>query len=165
MLIGLLFIGSLLVTFSPADSLSCIPCSWVRCTAPVNCKGGLVKSICGCCSICAKVEGERCGGQWQTLGRCDSGLKCVVRDGRLKAGAGTCEPGNFLVFPYKFLLIVIAIATICMNKDGPIPNVLFQKIPITLPWKVFFSMKPPLPLPSRNSSLSAIFLYPHSHPL
>ncbi|XP_078379710.1 cysteine-rich motor neuron 1 protein-like isoform X2 [Oculina patagonica] len=92
MLIGLLFIGSFLVTFSPAVSLSCIPCSWVRCTAPVDCKGGLVKSICGCCSVCAKVEGEGCGGQWQTLGRCDSGLKCVVRDGRLKAGAGTCEP-------------------------------------------------------------------------
>ena len=99
MIIGLLFIGSFLVTFSPVLSLSCIPCSWVRCSTPVNCKGGLVKSICGCCSVCAKVEGEQCGGQWQTLGRCDSGLKCVVRDGRLKAGAGTCEPGNLLAFP------------------------------------------------------------------
>lgn len=97
MVARLLFIGSFLVTCSPVISLSCIPCSWVQCSTPVNCKGGLVKSICGCCNVCAKVEGERCGGQWQTLGRCDSGLKCVVRDGHLKAAEGTCEPGNFFV--------------------------------------------------------------------
>ncbi|XP_020611103.1 papilin-like isoform X3 [Orbicella faveolata] len=92
MVVRLLFIGSFLMMCSPVISLSCIPCSWVRCSTPVNCKGGLVKSICGCCNVCAKVEGERCGGQWQTLGRCDSGLKCVVRDGHLKAAEGTCEP-------------------------------------------------------------------------
>ena len=80
------------MTCSPVISLKCIPCSQARCSTPVNCKGGLVKSICGCCNVCAKVEGERCGGPWQTQGQCDSGLKCVVRDRR-----STCEPGNFFV--------------------------------------------------------------------
>jgi len=86
----------------PVISLSCIiPCAWVRCSTPANCKGGLVKSICGCCNVCARVEGERCGGPWQIKGRCDFGLKCVVTDGHLISTEGICEPGKFL-FPYKF---------------------------------------------------------------
>ena len=82
------------MAFRIVASLSCIrPCSRVRCLTPVDCKGGTVKDICGCCTVCAKVEGERCGGEWETEGRCDSGLECSVRDGRLKAGVGLCEPG------------------------------------------------------------------------
>ena len=117
------------MTCSPVISLSCIPCSWVQCSAPVNCKGGLVKSICGCCNVCAKVEGERCGGQWQTLGRCDSGLKCVVRDGHLKAAEGTCEPGNFFCFLTN--LDNVANNYLLMNRgvyqnlDGPMQKILF----------------------------------------
>ena len=82
------------MAFAPVAPLSCVrPCSSVRCSTPGSCKGGLVKDICGCCTVCAKVEGESCGGQWKTVGRCDSGLTCAVRDGRSKAGIGICEPG------------------------------------------------------------------------
>lgn len=89
----LLVIGSFLLAFPLVASLSCVrPCSKVRCSTPVGCRGGTVKSVCGCCTVCAKMEGERCGGQWETEGRCDSGLKCVVRGGRLKSGIGQCEP-------------------------------------------------------------------------
>lgn len=89
----LLVLGSFLLAFPLVASLSCVrPCSKVRCSTPVGCRGGTVKSVCGCCTVCAKMEGERCGGQWEKEGRCDSGLKCVVRGGRLKSGIGQCEP-------------------------------------------------------------------------
>ena len=35
--------------------------------------------MCGCCLICAKVEGEYCGGVWRRLGTCDKGLKCIKK--------------------------------------------------------------------------------------
>ena len=131
MVVRLLFIGSFLVTCSPVISLSCVPCSWVRCSTPVNCKGGLVKSICGCCNVCAKVAGERCGGLWPIQEHCDSGLKCVVRDGHLdghlKTAEGTCEPGTFcflrnlnnVVNNYSPTNIAVY-----QNLDGPIQKML-----------------------------------------
>ena len=39
--------------------------------------GGLVKGVCHCCYVCAKVEGEICGGPWNFVGKCDKGLTCV----------------------------------------------------------------------------------------
>ncbi|CAH3147100.1 unnamed protein product [Pocillopora meandrina] len=88
----LLLIGSFLVALTPLMSLSCLPCKRVQCSPPTNCKGGVVNSRGGCCSVCAKVEGELCGGQLERMGRCDAGLKCVVRGGHHGAGVGTCKP-------------------------------------------------------------------------
>ena len=94
MKVALLFIGTFLLACHTVVSLTCPECSELEpCPTPVNCKGGTVLGICGCCSVCAKVEGEICGGMWEVEGRCDSGLTCVIRDGRSKAGVGTCEPG------------------------------------------------------------------------
>ena len=41
-----------------------------------TCKGGLTNDNCGCCQVCAKVEGEVCGGLWDEDGYCDQGLFC-----------------------------------------------------------------------------------------
>lgn len=92
----LLLIGSFLVALTPLMSLSCLPCKRVQCSPPTNCKGGVLNSRGGCCSVCAKVEGELCGGQLERMGRCDAGLKCVVRGGHHGAGVGTCKPGKFI---------------------------------------------------------------------
>ena len=37
-----------------------------------------MRSSCGCCMVCAKVEGETCGGfsNSELYDICDSGLKC-----------------------------------------------------------------------------------------
>ena len=94
MKIALQFIASFLVVIPTVDALSCLPCESVQCPTPVNCNGGTVLGICGCCRECAKVEGEACGGHWEEVGRCDSGLTCVVRDGQSKADVGTCESGQ-----------------------------------------------------------------------
>ncbi|XP_057314575.1 uncharacterized protein LOC130655793 isoform X1 [Hydractinia symbiolongicarpus] len=38
--------------------------------------GGLVKDVCNCCYVCAKVKGETCGGPFQIAGKCAKGLTC-----------------------------------------------------------------------------------------
>lgn len=62
-----------------AQSLSCF-CRISTCKdlnlLKEQCKGGLVDDVCHCCKMCAKVEGETCGGLWGFEGTCDQGLIC-----------------------------------------------------------------------------------------
>ena len=32
--------------------------------------------VCDCCPVCARLDGQPCGGRWNYLGRCDAGLYC-----------------------------------------------------------------------------------------
>ena len=86
----------LLLVAMEAAGLSCPPCEEMTCSQ-ATCRGGKVLDICGCCMICAKVEGEACGGQWRNQGRCDTHLACVYRDKSKKGGVGRCEPGKVTV--------------------------------------------------------------------
>ena len=60
--------------------LQCPSCSEIHCTPRkakrLKCQGGVTRGICNCCPVCAKVEGEACGGQYDYLGKCDRGLQC-----------------------------------------------------------------------------------------
>ena len=60
--------------------LQCPPCHRIHCSprrpAQLKCRGGIATGICNCCPVCAKLAGERCGGQWNYLGKCDAGLYC-----------------------------------------------------------------------------------------
>uniref|UniRef100_A0A0C9RPB1 TSA: Tityus bahiensis Tbah01400 mRNA sequence n=1 Tax=Tityus bahiensis TaxID=50343 RepID=A0A0C9RPB1_TITBA len=61
-------------------SLSC-PCLFDEryknnCKTPENCSAGITRDACGCCDVCARGEGESCGGPWFLSGRCGKGLKC-----------------------------------------------------------------------------------------
>jgi len=62
--------------------LQCPPCERVHCSprrpSRLRCRGGVVRGVCNCCPVCAKVEGDTCGGQWNYLGTCDSGLYCDI---------------------------------------------------------------------------------------
>ncbi|XP_067132118.1 venom protein 302-like [Centruroides vittatus] len=62
-------------------SLSC-PCHTMKdlrdsCKIPENCPAGLTLDACGCCKVCAKALDEKCGGPWETSGRCAKGLSCI----------------------------------------------------------------------------------------
>ncbi len=65
-----------------AVDMQCPPCEQVHCTPRranrLKCRGGVTLGICNCCPVCAKVEGEMCGGAWDYLGKCDRGLVCHV---------------------------------------------------------------------------------------
>uniref|UniRef100_A0A3P8NXZ9 IGFBP N-terminal domain-containing protein n=1 Tax=Astatotilapia calliptera TaxID=8154 RepID=A0A3P8NXZ9_ASTCA len=90
----LLFLSALLGVFglekaSPVDTqqlraLQCPPCERIHCSSrralKLQCKGGVTTGVCGCCPVCAKTEGETCGGTWDYLGKCDEGLVCVFQD-------------------------------------------------------------------------------------
>lgn len=57
---------------------------------PTNCKGGLAYDYryCECCPVCAKTEGETCGGAFSEKGSCDRGLTCTNLN---SLGVGTCQ--------------------------------------------------------------------------
>ena len=98
----ILLIFFLGVLVQSINALSCEPCYETRCVQPVNCTGGLVKGICGCCDVCAKTNGERCGGTWGMYGECAKGLNCVLRPMSKKNGllrrdfdsTGVCRSGK-----------------------------------------------------------------------
>lgn len=56
--------------------------------------GGTTLDVCGCCTVCAKVEGEACGGPWNLKGVCDKGLKCKPKS--------DLRPGNCVDRKYDF---------------------------------------------------------------
>ncbi|GLD58862.1 insulin-like growth factor-binding protein 4 [Lates japonicus] len=66
------------------QALHCPPCERIHCssqrTLKLQCKGGVTTGVCGCCPVCARTEGETCGGTWDYLGKCDEGLVCVYQD-------------------------------------------------------------------------------------
>ena len=96
----LVVLASLLVKQSTCGSnLSCPPCAEISCEKPKNCQGRVVKDLCGCCHVCAKVEGELCGGKWMIKGQCDVKLRCVPRDRHHRIpwpNVGHCEPSKYL---------------------------------------------------------------------
>ncbi|XP_071964831.1 cysteine-rich motor neuron 1 protein-like isoform X2 [Antedon mediterranea] len=64
-----------------ASELKCPPCNEVHCSprkaSKLKCPGGVTTGVCGCCPVCAKQEGEKCGGTHNYMGKCDAGLECV----------------------------------------------------------------------------------------
>merc|ERR1711875_146317 len=70
--------------FKSISSLSCpIPCHLRECPnepAAHHCQSGqLAKDLCGCCDVCAKAEGEECGGPFGSSGTCANYLDCEKR--------------------------------------------------------------------------------------
>ena len=83
-----------LCLLSSSSPLSCLPCCSdqetglqstkgpLSCTTcpPLSaseCKSGqLTKDVCFCCDVCAKAEGETCGGPWNLDGVCADDLVC-----------------------------------------------------------------------------------------
>jgi len=69
-------------------------CSQVICvgltTLKKFCKGGIVYGLCGCCQVCAKLDGETCGGLGDWYGKCDHGMTCYPEHRPLHR-RGTCR--------------------------------------------------------------------------
>ncbi|KAG5264015.1 hypothetical protein AALO_G00271190 [Alosa alosa] len=82
----------IIILFSmTSQALLCENCYEVSCVDPTDCKGGLVPDLCGCCKVCGKLKGERCGGQFGLGGNCEEGLKCMYRQPWNPSGFGVCE--------------------------------------------------------------------------
>ena len=88
-------------------AMKCPPCDKIHCNprkaSKLTCKGGVTTGVCGCCPVCARVEGERCGGYFNYLGKCDRGLYCEPQLKNTKRKSrkqkdldGKCKKGNVL---------------------------------------------------------------------
>nr|QNH72566.1 toxin candidate TRINITY_DN18171_c0_g1_i2 [Ceriantheomorphe brasiliensis] len=91
-----LYLALLTVVISTVTPLSCGPCNLDKCVKAV-CKAGFVKDACGCCSVCAKTEGQKCGGLWNYYGICGAGLRCISSSDNSHQSSnhfksGYCEP-------------------------------------------------------------------------
>lgn len=84
------------------QALHCPPCERIHCSTrralKLQCKGGVTTGVCGCCPVCARVEGEACGGAWDYLGKCDKGLVCAYQESDTdrpdRERRGVCEAGE-----------------------------------------------------------------------
>nr|XP_033341457.1 cysteine-rich motor neuron 1 protein isoform X2 [Megalopta genalis] len=79
---SLLLLGGIVVlSVAVARALSCV-CSPLECDVLTDedCPGGLTSDPCGCCKVCARVEGEPCGGLFGFSGSCADGLQCVIKN-------------------------------------------------------------------------------------
>lgn len=86
------------------QALHCPPCEQIHCSTrralKLQCKGGVTMGVCGCCPVCARAEGETCGGRWDYLGKCDEGLACVYQgsDKTSSDQEGICKTGKITVY-------------------------------------------------------------------
>uniref|UniRef100_A0A1B6JIN0 IGFBP N-terminal domain-containing protein n=1 Tax=Homalodisca liturata TaxID=320908 RepID=A0A1B6JIN0_9HEMI len=80
-------------------AFSCV-CSPAECEEVVDADcprdAGTVWDPCGCCKVCARTEGEPCGGPYGFYGSCAAGLQCVVTDILAENAEGVCTviPGT-----------------------------------------------------------------------
>ncbi|CAO2639572.1 Insulin-like growth factor-binding protein 7 [Lemmus lemmus] len=92
-LAGLLLL--LLPLSSSSSSDACGPCVPASCPAlpPLGCPLGETRDACGCCPVCARGEGEPCGGGAAGRGHCAPGMECVKSRKRRKGKAGAAAGG------------------------------------------------------------------------
>ncbi|XP_022190712.1 venom protein 302 [Nilaparvata lugens] len=83
----------LLVLFPGSFCFSCV-CSPSECEEVRDSEcppgAGTVWDSCGCCRVCARTEGEPCGGPYGFYGACAAGLECVVTDLQSDNAEGVC---------------------------------------------------------------------------
>ncbi|XP_036140141.1 uncharacterized protein LOC105834238 isoform X2 [Monomorium pharaonis] len=99
---ALLLLGGIVVlSLAVARALSCV-CSPLECDVLTDedCPGGLTWDPCRCCKVCARVEGEACGGLFGFSGTCAIGLQCVIvnllpRSREMDEGICTKIPGRW----------------------------------------------------------------------
>lgn len=90
---GLLLL--LLPLSSSSSSDACGPCAPASCPPlpPRGCPLGETRDACGCCPMCARGEGEPCGGGGAGRGFCAPGMECVKSRKRRKGKAGAAAGG------------------------------------------------------------------------
>lgn len=90
---GLLLL--LLPLSSSNSSDTCGPCEPATCPPlpPRGCPLGETRDACGCCPVCARGEGEPCGGGGAGRGHCAPGMECVKSRKRRKGKAGAAAGG------------------------------------------------------------------------
>ncbi|XP_075400382.1 insulin-like growth factor-binding protein 7 [Tenrec ecaudatus] len=86
--------GLLLLLLPLSSSEACGPCQPATCPPlpPGGCLLGETRDVCRCCPMCARGEGEPCGGHGRDRGYCGAGLECARIRKRRKSKVGAGAP-------------------------------------------------------------------------
>ncbi|XP_069989219.1 single insulin-like growth factor-binding domain protein-1 [Penaeus vannamei] len=74
----LLFAGAALLCLLRGTEAHECPktCEAMICPDTKDCEHGTVKERCGCCDVCKRRQGEKCGGHEHEDGECDPPFEC-----------------------------------------------------------------------------------------
>ncbi|XP_076361932.1 venom protein 302-like isoform X2 [Tachypleus tridentatus] len=92
---GFLLLIVFLTAVTCVCGLDCLwPCQKEECRVidESKCKAGTTLDECACCTVCAKAEGEICGGPWDIEGICGTGLFCKKPENQDINTKGICIP-------------------------------------------------------------------------
>lgn len=102
-----------------ADSLSCIRCDERPCEVPTCCESGeYVKDVCGCCPVCARPAGKRCGGPWGISGSCSKDHACLRSCECTTLPSATDSTTHRCVFPFTFKDVKYTGCTTTTSENG-----------------------------------------------
>lgn len=106
-------------------------CNETTCVT-VECVGGKVKDVCGCCVECARQKDEPCGGVMGVEGQCDVGLVCLPSKERHRRGILMDTTGSFsgICSESPELVIDKCRNVVCPKEEESCPPGSFP-----LPWK------------------------------
>jgi hypothetical protein len=69
----------------------CPGCKEIRCPGRAKqCTRGILRDACNCCNICARNEGEVCGGKYYIHGKCAQEAHCDLRRATIDNPVGVC---------------------------------------------------------------------------
>lgn len=89
--------------------------------------------VCGCCPVCAKQEGEECGGDLAYRGKCDRDLDCVLTTKTIISSSltlhnepvGTCRKSKSLLHSCRYVFILTLILS-SLNFLNPLSILSFN---------------------------------------
>lgn len=86
-----------------ANGLSCVKCDDKPCEIPACCESGnYVHDVCGCCPVCARAPGKRCGGPWGISGTCSKDLACFRSCECATLPSAADDQKHKCIFPFKY---------------------------------------------------------------
>ncbi|XP_067143771.1 venom protein 302-like [Centruroides vittatus] len=79
--------------FIDISALDCRECQRDQCDDKTEeeCPAGLVTDLCDCCLVCGKGKNEDCGGDFEVLGKCGTGLYCKRENDEDVYSNGVCK--------------------------------------------------------------------------
>ena len=105
-----------------------------QCIRPTSCPTGYRYDMCNCCEVCAKAEGEVCGGSNYVEGQCGHGMGCIVRDVRSRRNRrkravreliGRCEVCKYAWLHWRGRMPVLIICDIFASSMIIFTNIFY----------------------------------------